>query len=450
MDDVVPRLLEAIETQFEERTYNSTKLKKALKLLKDKKASYLNANDFASEVGEILADVLKENITPGLLPDEKMYFNIADRILNPTMKKNHELISNYTADVQTELNKEANLRLKAQIPEFNQNRVDGIINRLASAPDFESVKWLLDDPIINFSQSIVDDSIKANAHFHAKSGLQPKIVRRVSGHACDWCRNLAGSYDYYSAPDDIYKRHQRCRCTVDYRPDDGRRQDVWSKQWKDPDKETKLEARKNIGLKSSRILHQEGPPSNNNHLSVKQISDVDWFKEIDGMTPKGSRSLNVANQEINEYMRKTGNEMMAIVDKVSGKVIAKKIGLSDQVDFDDATVVALKSAVKSSLVLSHNHPGLNSNFSRADIATFLEYSSIQALTLQTTDGSQYLLDRNGKNPNFLKKISLFSAYEKEIERFTQKYGENDEYWGIITEKAVESVAKKYGFVFRRV
>lgn len=247
--DIVPALLETIEEEFNQRTYNSVKLKKAMKMLQNKKATYLDANDFAIEIGEILSDILQTKITADVLPDGKMYFNIAERILNPTMKKNYELIANFVVDVQTELNRNARLRLKGQLPELNQDRIDGMINRLSSEDNFEAIKWLLDDPIINFSQSIVDDGIKVNANFHEKAGLSPKITRRVAGHACDWCKNLAGTYNYSETPADIYRRHERCRCTVDYRPGDGRRQDVWSKAWKDPLKKEKIKQRKELNLR---------------------------------------------------------------------------------------------------------------------------------------------------------------------------------------------------------
>lgn len=86
-NDIVPALLEEIQNEFDKRTYNSKKLKKAFLLLQNKKATYLDANNFAIEIGEILSDVLRTKITAEVLPDGKMYFNIADRILNPTMKK---------------------------------------------------------------------------------------------------------------------------------------------------------------------------------------------------------------------------------------------------------------------------------------------------------------------------------------------------------------------------
>lgn len=254
MDDIVPSLLENIQSQFDEKTYNSAKLKKALKRLSDKKATYIDVNDFAIEVGEILADVLGANITAESLPDGKMYFNIADRILNPTMQKNFDLVSGYAGDVQRELNQAAGIKLKAQLPVINQDRIDGIINRVSSEADFEAIKWILQEPVVNFTQSIVDDAIKVNVDFHAKAGLKPTITRTVRGKACDWCKNLAGTYPYHEEPENVYQRHDRCRCTVEYNPKDSRGiQDSHTKKWRDPQKDAKIEARKQLGKVVDRV-----------------------------------------------------------------------------------------------------------------------------------------------------------------------------------------------------
>lgn len=258
MDDVVPSLLETIQSQFDEQTLNSNKLKKAMQALKNKKATFLDVNEFAVEIGEILANVLGSNITAEVLPDGKMYFNIADRVLNSTLKKNHELISGFALDVQTLLNHEASLKLKSQVPELSQDKIDGLVNRISSEDDFNDIKWILQEPIVTFSQSVVDDTIKANVDFQAKAGLRPKITRTVVGKACKWCRSLAGTYDYALAPKDIYRRHERCRCIVDYKPGDGRRQNVWSKAWRDPMKDAKIEARKLSNLDSPNYTGPSG------------------------------------------------------------------------------------------------------------------------------------------------------------------------------------------------
>lgn len=250
MDDIVPSLLETIETQFDARWNKSEKIKELLKFWQSKKMTYLDANEYAIEVGEILAKVFGAIITTDILPDGKMYFNIADRVLNATLKKNQKLISSYCFTVQTVLNHEAGFKLKAQTPELNQDRIDGLVNRVASESDFDKIKWILDDPIINFCQSIVDDSIKKNADFHARAGLNPTVTRHVRGDACKWCRNLAGTYEYYSEPAEFYHRHERCTCIVEYNPNDARGfQNSHTKKWRDPERQAKIEQRKTLNLR---------------------------------------------------------------------------------------------------------------------------------------------------------------------------------------------------------
>lgn len=243
MNDIVPELLDAIEKEFDQQLFDSGKVKQAILKLKAKKATYADANAFAIELGEILSGALGNNIRAELLPDGKMHYNIAERILNQTMNKNHELISEFAADVQTQLNYNAGLKMKGQKAELNQDRIDGIINKISSEDDFEKVEWLLDEPIKSFSQSIVDDTIKQNVEFHAKSGLKPKIVRKSTGHCCAWCDAVEGTYEYPDVPKDVYRRHRYCRCTVEYDPGDGKRTNVHTKKLSgsDEDKQARID-----------------------------------------------------------------------------------------------------------------------------------------------------------------------------------------------------------------
>lgn len=229
-DDVLPELLKEVQDKFEQEFGKSEFIKNAFETLKAKKATYVNANDFAIEIGEILSKALTTSITAGKLPDGKMYYNIAKRLLEPVLQRNHELVADYSTEVQTILNEKAKISITTQPVELNQDRINGFIERFSREDKFDDVKWLLGDPIVNFTQSIVDDSIKKNAEFHAKAGLQPKIVRKTVGHCCKWCQSLAGTYNYPDVPKDVYRRHQNCRCTVDYKPGDGKKKNIWSKK----------------------------------------------------------------------------------------------------------------------------------------------------------------------------------------------------------------------------
>lgn len=231
MVDVVPELLNKIQSGFNIILSSNSRVAAIKKAMSGGLATYVDANEYAQEIGSILAQLFREHITPESLPDGRFYFNIADRILSETLENNHNLISAVSFEIQTQLNTAAGLGIKSIKPSLRKNRIKGIVTRVSGEVDFGKIAWILDEPIISFSQNVVDETIKANVDFHGKSGLKPKIVRTPESGACEWCREIAGTYAYPDVPEDVYRRHDRCRCTVAYDPGDSKRQNVWSKKW---------------------------------------------------------------------------------------------------------------------------------------------------------------------------------------------------------------------------
>lgn len=238
MDDIAPYLLEEIQKEFDSLYRKNKKIQKLLEIINSGRGTYEEANEYAIEVGEILAKCYADSITEEILPDGKMYYNIAKRLIEPTMQNNFDLISNVSVSAQEALNQKANIGLAVEYPEINQYKIDSIINKLTS-DQFDKVAFILQEPVVHFSQSIVDDTIKANAEMHSKSGLHPKITRKVRGGCCKWCMNLAGTYAYPDdVPDDVYRRHDHCRCEVLYNPGEGKQvQNVHTKLWENREEE---------------------------------------------------------------------------------------------------------------------------------------------------------------------------------------------------------------------
>ncbi len=150
------------------------------------------------------------------------------------------------------------------------------------------------EPIVNFSQSIVDDSIRVNAEFQSKAGMRPKIVRKLAGGCCEWCRSLSGAYIYpEDVPDDIYRRHQNCRCTVDFNPRDGKVRNVHTKKWRSETEHDIMELRKTVGLSggfdTSKCKHNlDGTLAVSRAVDRSLPSDVQPYEVIDVITTKGS------------------------------------------------------------------------------------------------------------------------------------------------------------------
>ena len=217
MKDIVPELLEKIQKAFENGVNNNAEIARLRKLIESREGSYIEAEEISKEIGAELSQAFGNNLSSATLPDGKMYYNIAQRILQPTLGENHKLITDITTQVQNALNKKAGLGIKPVVPEFNQERVDGLVNHLDHAETFDDIARTLDEPIKQHAMSIVGDAIEANAKFQYDAGLQPRIVREAEHKCCEWCSRLEGVYRYPDeVPENVYRRHDRCRCTVDY------------------------------------------------------------------------------------------------------------------------------------------------------------------------------------------------------------------------------------------
>lgn len=254
MEDVTPKLLEDIQKDFERMFDESNIIRKIYKELDLKKATYKEANEFAIEVGEILTKAFQQNISSDILPDGKLYYNIAERILTPTLEQNHEIVSAFSQDVQSILNEKVGIGIKPVKPEINQDRIQGIIDIVSGKDKYDDIAYMLGDPIVNFTLAVVDATVRANADFQYKAGLNPKIRRTSTGKCCEWCDKLAGIYNYEEVSDTgnkVFRRHKNCRCLVEYDIGNGKRQNVHTKKWRKQNesgiiKETPKEKEKRI------------------------------------------------------------------------------------------------------------------------------------------------------------------------------------------------------------
>lgn len=241
MEDIAPELLEKIKKDFLDFLGES----------EIDQLTYIGAEDYAEKVGEALAKAFSQNLSSAVLPDGKMYWNIADRVVRPLLTEDYNLVSNSAAQVQQALNEAAGLGLKAQTAPLNTDRIDGILNKLSDADQYDDVAWVLDEPVKTFSRSVVDDVLQANVNFQGKTGLRPKIIRKAEIKCCEWCSRMEGTYTYPEVPIDVYRRHERCRCVVEYDPGSGKRKDVWTKQWTNTAESDTINARKQVGILQS-------------------------------------------------------------------------------------------------------------------------------------------------------------------------------------------------------
>lgn len=320
MKDIAPELLEQIEADFDKLFESDSAIRSLREKLKKGVATYEDAQKFAVQVGNLLAKTFDKSLSSEILPDGRFYYNIAERILNTTLKKNHELISDYAASVQNIVNQSIGIGIKAQKAELNQDRIDGIIDIVSGKRVYDDIKYMMKEPIVNYSQAVVDSTLQRNVEFQGKSGLTPKVTRRTTGKACKSCAELAGSYEYPDVPKNVYQRHQNCRCIVEYDPGNGRKQNVHTKRWND---EEEFENRKSTGLeralkKDAVIIETDVQNIEKNRRADIIITNKQFGKKIGkhaqdfGLDPSKSEDRNqlktIIKNIINNYDEKASGE----------------------------------------------------------------------------------------------------------------------------------------------
>lgn len=259
MDDIAPKLIENVNKDFE-RNLSEDKAAAALnEKLAAGQARYEDAYNYAESVGNARAKAFESQISSDVLPEGKMHYNIASRLMNDSLTTDHEMIAEYAAGVQKEYNKEAGINLKALKADVNEDRIDGFVERLSSEPVYDDVSWLLNEPVITHARSVVDDTIKKNAEFQGKAGIQAKVTRNAVSDCCSWCLDIAGDYIYPAVPREVFQRHDNCRCMVDY---NGRKLTAYksgnvSHSFRDQGEQERIEERKNKANITADRLHTQ-------------------------------------------------------------------------------------------------------------------------------------------------------------------------------------------------
>lgn len=221
-------ILEKMRGQYEHRFRNDQKLKRIRKKLQNG-ANQAVAQEYAVAAGEILSDVLKENVTADLFGEAMPDAATLAGLIIPMMEQNYTHVVTAASASQKYMNSEGNLGMKPIEPEFDRNAAMNIVGRMANYDSFENAEWLMDEPIRTNSQHIADESLRQNAEFQYQSGLKPKIVRTSESGACEWCQMLEGEYDIdeiTGKDDPVYQRHNNCQCEITFVPGEGRAENI--------------------------------------------------------------------------------------------------------------------------------------------------------------------------------------------------------------------------------
>ncbi len=321
--DIVPELIENVNKAFEINCMKDGNMQAMAKKLESGAASYEDAYKYAVSVGNARAKAFKSEINSDILPDGRMYYNIADRLINDSLGTDHDMVADYAVRVQDIYNQKENIRLKAQKADKDEDRIKGFINRLDSEENFDDVAWILDEPVKVHAMNVVDNTIKKNAEFQGKAGLKATVTRDAKSDCCGWCTDLAGDYIYPGVPREVFARHDNCRCTLDYAGrrlsayetggkahsfrDQGEQERIEERKQKAQEEIRKIEStpfiiREAVGAMARRFyVDTEKPIKNFEELYIKPGTYVEGVKVI-----ASGREIHDIKRLMNEYKLQNG------------------------------------------------------------------------------------------------------------------------------------------------
>lgn len=230
-EDIGIELHDKIKQAFDARCGKDSTLSHIKRKIENGTATMEDTSVYARRLGENLRKSIESTTKPDDLPGEKMYYNIAQSILEPLLRDNYDDVNTICAEVQRALDAKKGIGLKPQKADFPAERIRAAIGGAAVKETAEHAIQVLGRTAENITGSFQTDYIKKNAEFRNKAGLNCYIERKDGHNCCDWCSKLAGRYRYPDeVPKDVYRRHDNCTCDVSYVSEKGR-QNVHSKRW---------------------------------------------------------------------------------------------------------------------------------------------------------------------------------------------------------------------------
>jgi hypothetical protein len=189
------------------------KMQKAIQRLDRGIGTYKDVNRMAVFIGRRIA--------------EEMGISFSEEALTNYLVAGHGLVAMSAEAAQTNLNNAAKIGLKPKLTKTPNAKIAKAVATVGAAEP-EAVTSICENVLPTLMLEMVDDIQRYNADFQQKSGLHPIIRRTWSGsypshdtRHTDNCEQMAGEWEYGDRPDDVFWRHEGCRCTVEYFPSKG-------------------------------------------------------------------------------------------------------------------------------------------------------------------------------------------------------------------------------------
>ncbi len=421
-----------LRQELDNRLKADSRLAQIAEKIKAGKAGFQDTAEYSEIVSKHLAQVIQDGI--GKISNPAGLQMVCESLL----KDHYEAINDVLGSVQTVLDEQCGIHIRPQKAEYPEERVQTLAHSLVDPTvAAETIHRRAGAPVENAAKSMHDDYMKENAKFRSDAGLECWIVRATDGKCCAWCTSMAGRYLYGTEPQDVYRRHDNCGCTVIY--ENGRqRQDVWTKKsWEVKDapkksaKPVRLDYKQGKELEKRNLSQFRGLTSGaeSGIMKLKDSGDR-LFPDVADKAPRlaffedddlNARVENAANSILEmAKVHKIGTEFGYVINSEPPYTIGKPI-----VGEEGAMSVKIPRCSSPSVTL-HNHPS-GEAFSARDIDRFVIDEKAKAMCVIGNNGNWYVLEKTDSFDWFTYQMSVLEIsgkddFAKIIMEGAEKYG----------------------------
>ena len=140
--DVVPELLEKILAEYEKQIEANQFISSFLKRLEKETAKDTDVSLYGDELGECASKAFLKYITPENLPDGKLYWNIAERVINTLLTDVYNRVNGAADSVQKVNDERDNIHIKPQHEPYPEEQIRRLVDKAIEVYKKGTDEWI--------------------------------------------------------------------------------------------------------------------------------------------------------------------------------------------------------------------------------------------------------------------------------------------------------------------
>lgn len=125
MEDIAPKLAEEVMTDFRSAVARDLSLVRLRKRAADGLITYAEVGTYAQKVGEHASRAFRSHIFSEDLPNGRMYYNIAERVIRPVLEEVEYLVAMVAREAQKAVNSSLGVNLAVVDPDDLKEVLNG-------------------------------------------------------------------------------------------------------------------------------------------------------------------------------------------------------------------------------------------------------------------------------------------------------------------------------------